>query len=259
MKLIQMNFWNGRLFFPLKRFLEAEKPDFISGQEIADAPSEVSATDHWVASMFVTQKLVKDYALASERPFYEDRMESVKETVNVGVLSQTPIVERKIIDIIDPEEFKINRYLPQYAQLLHATVSTLDGPDLHIMTYQGRSPEGAANIPHFGRMGYDKVDAEFERIADYMTMVDGPKIFAGDMNLWQTAPVFQSLKKKTDMVNLVEEYGIKEGRNEFAWGGNNEIVSHMFVTPDIKVDSFCVAPQDVRVSDHQPLILEFRL
>lgn len=86
---------------------------------------------------------------------------------------------------------------------------------------------------------------------------DYPVIIAGDFNLF---PDTESIKIFQDkFVSLVDEYNIQTTRpksNELSSLKRN-VVDYIFVSKDVKINSFEVLDSDV--SDHLPLILDFKL
>ncbi len=248
-KFIQMNVWHWRLYWPMRRFLERERPDYIAAQE------GLRAERHRVGDYYTNQGLI-DEGLAHhyvEAPgTLRDVLKGMERHMCVTAFGQTPLtsVSAEIIPqtkvLNDHNEFA-------YHRLLHVTTE-LDGRKLNLLTYHGRINVDRS-LPAEGRLGCPPIEEDFARIAAYISTLDGPVIFSGDFNLYASAPALAPLKA-LGLVNLIERDNITVARNSLAWS-TNEAVSHLFVSPHINVHDFHVA-EDI-VSDHQPLVMNFSL
>lgn len=257
MKLIQMNVWFWRLYWPMRRFLERERPDFILAQEAIDGPCYQMA-DYYTSRGIVEEKLLRHYLQTPGRLYAIKKNHELQQ--GLAIFGQSPLTQVAVITIDKPDS---PRYDPYY-QMIHATTE-VNGKILNLITYHGHlgvdiSGAGVTRygtdltVPGEPRLGSAKTEADFAKIAAYIDTVEGPVIFTGDFNLWATARSFDPLKPRLE--NLIERYGITSARNEMAWK-TDEAVSHVFVSREIKVNSFKVATD--LVSDHQPLILDFDL
>lgn len=107
------------------------------------------------------------------------------------------------------------------------------------------------------KLGNQRTLDACKRIFDVAEEVEYPVIIAGDFNLF---PETESIKVfKDDFVSLVDKYNIQTTRpktNELSNLKRN-VVDYIFITKDVKVNSFEVLDSDV--SDHLPLILDFEL
>jgi len=125
-----------------------------------------------------------------------------------------------------------------------------------------------ANIHGKSRPG-DKLDTparikQSQCVLDFTGRYKIPKIIGGDFNL---LPDTKSVKMFEDAGyrNLIKDFGIKETRNKLAWDQFNlgkgfvkqHFADYCFVSPEVKVVDFCVP--NIKISDHLPLILQFRI
>ena len=105
--------------------------------------------------------------------------------------------------------------------------------------------------------GPDKLDRprrleQSKKVKAFLDKHKGPKIIAGDFNLW---PGTESLKMLEDgMVNLINKYGIHSTRPS-SFNFPNKYSDYVFVSPDIKINDFKTLPDEV--SDHLAMYLEF--
>lgn len=105
--------------------------------------------------------------------------------------------------------------------------------------------------------GPDKFDRprrieQSKRVSAFLDKYDGPKILAGDFNLWPKTESLRMLEK--NMINLISKYKISSTRPP-DWGFSNKFSDYIFVSSDIRVNNFRVLP-DI-VSDHLALYLDF--
>lgn len=105
--------------------------------------------------------------------------------------------------------------------------------------------------------GADKFDRprrieQSKRVKAFLDKHNGPKILAGDFNLWPETESLKMLEK--NMVNLIDKFDIKSTR-PLDWKFPNKFSDYIFVSPDIRVNDFGVL-SDV-VSDHLALYLDF--
>ena len=250
-----MNVWFWRLYWPMRRFLERERPDFIMAQEAIDGP-------HYQMAVYYTSQAIVSEGLSSHYLQTPGRLFCIKDQhelqFGLAIFGQQPLTQVKVITIDEPDS---PRYDPYY-QMIHATTE-VNGKILNLITYHGHlgidiRGVGLARygsdltVPGEPRLGSARTEADFARIAAYIDTVEGPIVFTGDFNLWREARALEPLQKR--LRNLVEPRHMIGGRNALAWK-TDEIVSHCFVSEEIKVNSFAVAA-DI-VADHQPLILDF--
>lgn len=96
-------------------------------------------------------------------------------------------------------------------------------------------------------------------IIDFLKNKPGLKIVGGDFNLLpDTRSV--SMFEKDGYRNLIKEFYIKDTRGklnhrQFAKKDIQYFADYVFISPDIKVNSFEVP--NIEISDHLPLILDF--
>ena len=96
---------------------------------------------------------------------------------------------------------------------------------------------------------------------EFLNGVGGPKILCGDFNLFPDTKSIAVLKQV--MKSLTDEFGIETTRSRLHFENfkgeaiPDTISDYMFVSPEVRVDSFSVP--DIEISDHLPLVLDFSL
>lgn len=105
------------------------------------------------------------------------------------------------------------------------------------------------------KIGNKETLAACQKINELAIEVDFPSIIVGDFNLF---PDTESMKVFKDFTSLVDQHNIQTTRpksNELSHLKRN-VVDYIFVSKGVKINSFEVLDTDV--SDHLPLILDFR-
>jgi len=106
--------------------------------------------------------------------------------------------------------------------------------------------------------GIDKLDSEdrLRQSENIMKFLDNRKknykILCGDFNLRPDTESIKILEK--DMNNLIKTFGIKSTRTSL-YTKLEKHADYIFTSPEIKINHFEVAPNEV--SDHSPLLLDF--
>ncbi len=108
----------------------------------------------------------------------------------------------------------------------------------------------------------DKLDSErsflqCKKVLEIAKREELPTIIVGDFNLFPETKSIKIIEK--EFKNLITEYNIKTTRPDFkdhldVW---NNVVDYIFVNEKIKVNNFEVIDTDI--SDHLPLILNFKI
>lgn len=107
------------------------------------------------------------------------------------------------------------------------------------------------------KLGNKETLSACKKINELAKEVDYPVIIAGDFNLFPDTESIEAVGK--DFISLVDKYHVSTTRpktNELSNLKRN-VVDYIFVSSDIKVNSFEVI--DTEVSDHLPLSLDFSL
>ncbi len=100
---------------------------------------------------------------------------------------------------------------------------------------------------------------QFNRLNKLVKSQTGPVIVCGDLNLFPNTESLQLARGA--LRDLIAEYRVATTRNFNTWRNHMDdrqfMSDYMFVTPDIRVNSFEVPYNEV--SDHLPLIVDFTL
>ncbi|TSD04467.1 MAG: hypothetical protein Greene071436_144 [Parcubacteria group bacterium Greene0714_36] len=260
MKVIFLNIWGGKMYEPLMAFLKEQAPttDFFCLQEVFDSPEhrEVSwgGRADILASLCSALPRHEGYFSVSVRNFNGD------EYVHFPLAHGNAIFAKKEIPIQSHGDLLIAgegwpdtgdlRAFPHKLQYIcfHEKGSAYTLANLHGIAYPGTKLDTPERI------------AQSQKIVDFLAGEPGEKILGGDFNLMPDSESIRMIERG-GMRNLITEYGITTTRNPLSYGEYSEserqyFADYTFVSPGVQVKSFSV-PQ-VEVSDHLPLVLEFR-
>jgi endonuclease/exonuclease/phosphatase family metal-dependent hydrolase len=249
---IQMNFWSGRLFYPIDSFFKRERGDIFSAQEMLSGPHDLSP-DFMTAESLVQMEHFDRFMMGNSTTSHIEA-QGVNYPMVCATFTKGEITcefENKITlyrNPDDPSEYE--RLKANYYALLHTTLRLKDGAMVHILNLHGRLVKGEQ-----GRFQSEVADYNFARIAEYAATLKGPIILSGDFNLVKEATSLQALKD-IGLTNLNDVYNISEARNEFSWRPT-EAVAHVFINDQVIVNDYKVARDNV--SDHLPLVLNCRV
>jgi endonuclease/exonuclease/phosphatase family metal-dependent hydrolase len=247
---VQMNMWDGRLFYPIINFLNRVKADILSAQEVLSGPKEISPS--YLTAEAILEKGYFDH-VTKGFPLLEEEI-TIKGTVysehcSTFAKNPTALRDTKRIRLADEHTgSKTDRPNSDYFGLLHTTLQLQDGHILHVLNHHGV-------LVYEGRKGHEPGDHNFKRIAEYAKTLSGAVILSGDFNMHADSRSLKALKD-VGLKNLNDAYGITKGRNEFSWQPD-EAVSHVFVNDNVIVDSYQVAQDNA--SDHLPLVMQCRV
>ncbi len=248
---IQMNFWMGRLHYPIESFLQREKPDIFSAQEMLSGPVDISPS-FLTAETLIQKGYFDTVSSGKSMPwlrYHEQDFVIQSSTFTKGNIQHT--TNNSLVLFIDPSKHPVEELnMASYACLLHTQLKLQDGIEVHVLNHHGRLVKGEN-----GRFQSEVADYNFSKIAEYASQLSGPIILSGDFNLVKEASSLNPLKE-IGLMNLNDVHNITVARNEFSWRAN-EAVSHIFISPDIDVKEYRI-PTD-NVSDHLPLVMKFRI
>jgi endonuclease/exonuclease/phosphatase family metal-dependent hydrolase len=244
MKLIQLNVWMGRLSGQLLRFIESERPDILTTQEIFAVDGPVLFPE----GMFNSFELIKT-AGQFEYTFFSPTwsMQAAHQTANFGnaIFSKYPIVRQESFFThgsynpdLTPDTLINNTRNAQLIQL------DITGKQLCLANHHAHwepTPEGSS------------VSAErMQQISSKLAEQTGPVIFAGDLNVNPGTPTMQVLPEQ--LKDLTAVYKVPSTLSVLG-KVHNVACDHILVNDAIKVRDFHVS--DELVSDHKALVLEF--
>jgi endonuclease/exonuclease/phosphatase family metal-dependent hydrolase len=245
MKLISLNLWQGRLYKNYPDFIKKHNTDVLCLQEVYDADRQVSLGD-----MFISLSMVKK-ASSLENVFFAPTLSFVIQNTKVrlgnAVLSRYPLSSQRTvftngeyIEMDNPEDYVSNTRNAQLANI------NLNGRIINLVNYHGYweiDPEGSER-------SLETITKLVNEVRDFKP----PLIMSGDFNLNAGSKAINYLKNELNLRDLTEEAGSPPTMSD-------KIVpytascDHIFVSRDIKVNSFTVA--DDLVSDHKALVLDF--
>jgi endonuclease/exonuclease/phosphatase family metal-dependent hydrolase len=240
---MQLNAWGGRMEPQIRDLLEAEKPDILCLQEIISYSADGSG-------LFITLEEIQEIAglsFAAFAPVFSFGF--MKGTAKFGnaILSRYPIKETRTIftHLEHKEGFVWGEDSPNVRNFVHAAIESEVGL-LHVVTHHGFWVANHKN-------GNTETLQQTKIIADYCSVLTGPKILTGDFNL---VPESDSIKQINEvMTNLTLQHGLKTTRTPLT--SKTEACDYIFISPGIATTSF--AALEKQASDHQALVLEFQV
>lgn len=245
MKLLQLNVWMGRLTRQIMPLIEREQPDIITTQELFSAPQDVPFPDQ-TFDLFERIQKTAGYSYSYFSPICDFDYSGVHVGVGNGVHSRLPITASRTIFTngtfqanADSSVFEAN---VRNAQIV--TVALPGGKSLHVVNHHGY---WQANP-----VGDEKTVASMQKVYNEINALDGPVVYAGDLNVDPDTPAMQLFGDKFDDLT-----GSRNISNTMSVLGKLQGVApdHILVNSDVRVTDFRVL-EDL-VSDHQALVIEF--
>lgn len=242
MELITLNIWGGHVHDPLLKFFAKNKDiDIFCLQEVYhNAPDRISTDERSVHLNIFAEihQLLPDH-IAFFRPV-------VQNVYGIGMFVKKDI---EVLGEGDKEIYNNPEY-PGKGPKHHRNLQWLKCR-VKNKVYSIVNVHGLWN--GMGKTDTEERLAQSQKIREYMDTLDIPKILCGDLNL---KPDTQSLKIIEDgMVNQVIANNIKSTRSSLYYPKIERFADYILTSPDIKVNSFKVLPDEV--SDHLPLYLNF--
>ena len=241
MKLMTLNIWGGHIKKPLLEFIKSHRDvDIFCLQEVySDASQKISMEDREVSLNILSELQA---ILTEHDAFFRPVVDNV---FGIGMLV------KKEMDVLDEGEIIIHDN-PNY---------TGRGPthSRNLQWLQYRSQQAIHSVINVHALwnGRGKTDtperiAQSNKIKDFLSTINTPKILCGDFNL---RPDTESIKLiETGMTNLIEQYAIQSTRSSL-YQKAEKFADYIFVSPEIKVNTFDVLKAEV--SDHLPLLLNY--
>jgi len=250
MKLITLNTWSGKLDKPLKSFIKnhSDKIDIFCFQEIFNC-------DDNIGQQYLTNMKDQNTNLHNNISAILNKYNGLFCPVFGEIFGIAAFV-RKSIDIIDFGDITIFE---------NESFSFWDdtGED-HTRKAQWlklKSTNGEFMVVNVhghwtgkGKSDDDDRIKQSEKIVNFLDMISLPKIVCGDFNLLLNTKSIAMIDAK--LKNLIKEHKILSTRTSL-YKKEERHADYVFVSPDIKVNSFEVLPDEV--SDHSPLFLDFEI
>ena len=261
MKLICLNTWGGRIYEPLMKFVreQSESTDIFCFQEVYRSPrkdieisnkTRVHILDELAAALpgfnYVFHPIVSGIDDSGPVDFEIEigQAEFVKKSI--------PIVSSGEVQIYLPGDKTMRdvyEFMPRnfgYSKTIH------EGKPLTIINLHGLTYKTDDKLDNPKRLEQSRV------IKEFAIKEKGEVIICGDFNI---LPQAESITMFDDsFTELVKKYNIQSTRSKISkWHGTPgeyKFSDYVFVSPSIEITDFKVP--DVEVSDHLPLIMEFR-
>lgn len=260
MKLLSLNIWGGREYFELIDFLEKIIPeiDIYCFQEVFDSKDSISYSHEVRADIW--QKL-KDLFLDYHRFYYPsmsgwDDKGSVPYDLSTGL----GMFIKRDIEVSGEGDFFT--YRRRFAPI------KLDTKDQPVNLQYAHLGEGGGKVHVYNFHGIwypgDKLDTperieQSEKLAEFINGQEGIRILCGDFNLMPETESVSILE--TNFKNLIKDFNIRTTRSILnPYRGSpfeQAFADYVFVSKEVKVVNFKVP--DVAISDHLPMILEFKI
>lgn len=254
MKLITLNIWGGKLYDSLLPFAKeySQEIDIFCFQEAYQAPFDKVISRDMHANIY--DELAKN--LPQHTGYFAPHLQNydLGGKVDFDLKAGLAIFIRKNIEVKECKDFFIYR---DGLELLNSDITTIPRNLQYIsFTTNGNN----YLIGHFHGIWYPKTKVDtpdrlkqVRKIKDFLSTRDEKKILCGDFNLLPETESMKILEK--GMINLINKYAIKTTRNKY-YEREEKHADYVLVSPDVKVDVFKTI--DVTVSDHMPLLLEFK-
>lgn len=267
MKLISLNTWGGCLFEPLITFIKdnATNTDVFCFQEILHAPD--NSIDVKTPNTRLFSEITK--VLPDFTGFFaaaQDNYESITNGSSEATLGLAIFVKKSYV-INDKGDFFINNQRNSFVPPDYATMPnnlsyiqfSIGGHLLTICNVYGVAcPVNKLDSP-------ERV-FQSQKILDFVLSQPGEKIIAGDFNLLPNTKSIHMFEKN-GFRNLIKDFNISTtrgstikklkpelGTGKYGW---QEFADYTFVSFGIKPVEFSVP--DLPISDHLPMILEFKI
>lgn len=260
MKVLSLNTWCGKEFTRLVEFLteKRDEVDVLCLQEIFDSNEFLKINPNIRSNLWT--EICKIF------PTYQQFFCPVmKDTDNQGtsikgLLFGLGVLTKKTIEV--ETEGDIFVYSSRFASI-HGDPKTIPVNVQYVKLKMGTKSVLICHIKGKWFPG-DKLDTperikQSEGILNFLKKHQEPKIICGDFNL---LPETQSIKMlERSMKNLIKEFNIATTRSKLntycGKPGDQKFADYVFVSPEVRILNFAVPK--VAVSDHLPMILEFKV
>lgn len=247
MKIMQINVWQGRLLSPLLAFIKSQSPDIIFAQEVYSYPAPLAPGSPW--NYFGTHELIS--ALGNYHTYFSPSctFPMFGQTLGYGnaIFSKSPIAQSSThatmgsgpIHYEDPSTFGGNARNFQHVTV-HAGLT-----ELNLINHHGHW----VNQP----LG-DAVSAERLRlVAHYINALDGPVVFAGDLNLSPNSPAITEFLGSTGLINANADTTATSTLSQ-AHYMSDIICDYIMANSEVKISDSHI--HNELLSDHKALITE---
>jgi endonuclease/exonuclease/phosphatase family metal-dependent hydrolase len=256
MKLLSLNIWGGRLYEPLINFLKLNKNeiDIFCFQEVFKSEKNIFSNGSKMNMYFDLQNLLNDYQI-----FYSPTLENrdLKQEVNFKVSFGNAIFVKKGIKIVKEGSIFIHGAYNKTKKLFDESYGTYFNFPRTLQYVILENGLMVINIHGFWTLktknDTPESKAQAKKIIKFLSNFENKKIICGDFNLNPDTKSILLLEEH--LLNLIKDYKIKTTRNKY-YEGKEKYADYIFVSNEINVLDFEVIDQEV--SDHLPLLLEFK-
>jgi len=261
MKLICLNIWAGQVQKPLFEYIkkESQSTDIFCFQEVFHSVENVKQKEsrgvnmHMFGELLILLKGYKGYFIETSK------RHNILGPIDLNVSFGSAIFVRKKYkisvhtkyQIVGSVEDTVEDGLTNLPRGLQQLTLKVTKRDLNIFNYHG--------IPYPG----NKLDTperirQTKKILGILKTTKGLVILCGDFNLYPETKSVKLFEKKYK--NLIKEFKITKTRNEVSWSRHKvkqKFADYIFTSQKISISSFEVPYNEI--SDHLPLVLEFRI
>ncbi len=267
MKLISLNTYGGRFFDNLMEFIRqnSQDTDIFCFQELLHTPKDTAQVEQFRANFFSEISRALPNFKAIFAPVQPGAYPAGNTTADI--IFGLGIFIKNNFNIQDSGDFFVvgdeHSHIPSQATTLPFKTQYLklliDGKILTICNVHGTA------FPINKQDTNERLE-QSKKILNFANNEPGEKIITGDFNLF---PDTESIKmfEKNGFNNLVKDFHIASTRGSLVKQlhpeydkepeGFQEFADYTFVSPGIKVKNYTVP--DLPLSDHLPLILEFKI
>ncbi len=240
---MSLNMWQGRLERVLLKHLEKSGVDFACMQEAV----EYDGQSLGLISSY--HKIGKSLGLDEQffSKLISSKLGDKELTFGNVIYSNIPFTQRSTVFTrgeyknnfnFDEDDYNIRAF--QHVQV------EINGKKLNLLNHYGHHIDSH-------KLGDDETMRQVKQIIEYIKHLEGSVVLCGDFNL---SPESDSIKFIAEnLVNLSVEHKLNTTRSKLTY--KNEVCDYIFVSHDIKVNSFVM--DDTIISDHNALILDFDL
>ncbi len=256
MKLITLNVWGGKLYDPLISFISQHAndtdifcfQDTLFGSEPSFSPVKKARLNLHNEIQNVLSGFTSDIYRDGDESYFEN--ENLSPDIGCG---QAILVKGTSAKIIESGGFRS-----------HPESTYLRGGDMvsgRCQWVKLRTPDGnltVMNLHGLWQRSTNKKDTperlqQSDKIRKFFEGIGHKKIICGDFNLVPDGNAMELLEK--DMRNLIKQYGITSTRSKH-YPKDEQFADYVLVSEDIEVENF--QTEQVEVSDHLPLLIEFK-
>lgn len=250
MKFIQINVWQGRVLWHVKRYLEREQPDILCMQEVYSSEQPVPTWDSFSSLEQIREVVPHEYCFFA--PLYAFKVAGRPVTFGNTIISRFPI-EDEHFEFVNGHfvaDMATEELLPNTRNYQSCRLILPNGQKISLINHHGFWD----GTPYGNEMSVEKMKI----IRNAAEQLPSPRIVTGDMNVIPESKPMQLFEGF--MENLLTTYSIETTLSPLAHAFDRDNIvacDNVLVSPDIKVQDFNAS--DYLMSDHKALVLEFEV